>query len=233
MVGGFAILIQCCRRSCCCSSYFDRERCWCLISCFCRIGDLLFRWIFASAMSSRGRGTCPKCKQEYFNRSKPPDCTSCSFHLSGTFVQKKRKPKQSNTAVVEIIQSLYFCRSSDQADGCFVTCGGDSWLCSLEKCKVARSVHVNSGLVDSFECQHIKEAKNSSDCCPIVTRYPDLVRRPYGDVVRRELSRFLVLLQPVTRSAFVMCRKKLVQKAGIPAQVKIAAVTRPRLKVLL
>ena len=47
------------------------------------------------------------------------------------------------------------------------------------------------------------------------------------------LSPFLVLLQPVTCSAFVMCRKKLVQKAGIPAQVKIAAVTRPRLKVLL
>ena len=133
-------------------------------------------------MSSRGRGKCPKCKQENFNRSKPPDCTSCSFHLRGTFVQKKKKPKQSNTAVVEIIQSLYFYRSSDQADRCFVTCGGDSRLCSLEKCKVARSVHVNSGLVDSFECQHIKEAKNSSDCCPIVTLYPDLVNYPCSDV---------------------------------------------------
>ena len=103
------------------------------------------------------------------------------INLRGTFVQKK-KPKQSNTAVVEIIQSLYFCRCSDQTDGCFVTCGGDLWLCSLEKCKVARSVHVNSGLVDSFECQHIKEEKNSSDCCPIVPLYPDLVNYPCSDV---------------------------------------------------
>ena len=157
-------------------------------------------------MSSRGRGTCPKCKQEYFSRSKPPDCTSCSFHLSGTFIQKKKKPKQSNPAVVEIIQSLYFCRSSDQADRCFVTCGGDSRLCSLEKCKVARSVHVNS------ECQHIKEAKNSSDCCPIVTLNPDLVNYQCSDVVRRELSQFLVLLQPVTRSALSCAERSSYKK---------------------
>ena len=139
-VGGFAILIQCCRHSRCGSSYFDRERCWCLIRCFCRIGDLLFQWIFASGMSSRGHSTCLKCKQEYFNCSKPPDCTSCTLHLGSTFVQKKKKPKQSNPAVVEIIQSLYSCRSSDQGDHCFVTCGGDSWLCSFNREMQSRTI---------------------------------------------------------------------------------------------
>ena len=36
-----------------------------------------------------------------------------------------------------------------------------------------------------------------------------------------------------TLLAFVMCRKKLIKKAGIPVHVKMAAVSRPRLKVLL
>ena len=61
----------------------------------------------------------------------------------------------------------------------------------IEKCKVTRSVHVNSGLVDSFECQHIKEAKNSSDCSPIATLYPDLVNYPCSDVVCSELSQIV------------------------------------------
>ena len=63
----------------------------------------------------------------------------------------KEKAKQSNPAVVEISQSVYSC------------CSSDLWLYSLEKCKVAQPVHINSGLTDTFECQHIKEAKNSCD----------------------------------------------------------------------
>ena len=211
------ILIQCCHHSHCCSSYFDRERCWCLIRCFCRIGDLLFRWIFASGMSSRGHSTCLKCKQEYFNCSKPPDCTSCALHLGSTFVQKKKKPKQSNPAVVEIIQSLYSCRSSDPGDRCFVTCSGDSWLCSLEKCKVARSVHVNSGLVDSFECQHIKEAKNSSDCSPIATLYPDLVNYPCSDVVCSELSQIVSSLPSANSPSVIQVSDRSFAVFGSPS----------------
>jgi len=49
-----------------------------------------------------------------------------SFHFSSSFVEKKKKAKQSNPAVVEISQSLHSCRSSDQGDRYFVTCGGDS-----------------------------------------------------------------------------------------------------------
>ena len=178
---------------------------------------MLFWWIFASAMSSRGRGTCPRCKKEDFNRSKPPDCTSCGFHLGGTFVQKKKKPKQSNPAVVEIIQSLYSCRSSDQGDRCFVTCSGDSWLCSLEKCKVARSVHVNSGLVDSFECQHIKEAKNSSDCSPIATLHPDLVNYPCSDVVRSELSQIVSSLPSANSLSVIQVSDRSFAVFGSPS----------------
>ena len=29
------------------------------------------------------------------------------------------------------------------------------YMCSLEKCKAAQSVHINSRLVDTFECQHM------------------------------------------------------------------------------
>ena len=29
------------------------------------------------------------------------------------------------------------------------------YMCSLEKCKAAQSVHINSTLVDTFECQHV------------------------------------------------------------------------------
>ena len=60
-----------------------------------------------------------------------------SFHFGGSFVEKKKKAKQSNPAVVESSRSLHSCCSSEQGDHYFVTCGGDSWLCSLEKCKVA------------------------------------------------------------------------------------------------
>ena len=64
-------------------------------------------------MSSRGHGTCLKCKQEFFNIDQnPPDCSCCGFQLDGTFAGKKKKAKQSNPAVVEISQSLYSCRSS-------------------------------------------------------------------------------------------------------------------------
>ena len=36
-------------------------------------------------MSQRGRGYCPGCKAEYFNRCKPPKCGMCGYALGGTF----------------------------------------------------------------------------------------------------------------------------------------------------
>ena len=62
------------------------------------------------------------------------------------------------------------------------------WLYSLERCKVAQPVHVNSGLADTFECQHIKDAKNSCDRSPFVTLELDLVNYPCSYVVRSKLS---------------------------------------------
>ena len=134
-------------------------------------------------------------------------------------MEKKKKAKQSNPAVVEISQSLYSCRSSDQGDRCFVTCGGDqfdSWLSSLEKCKVARSVHENSGLVDTFECQHVKEAKNSSDCSPIATLYPDLVNYPCSDVVHSELSEIVSSLPSANSPSVIQVSDKSFAVFGFP-----------------
>ena len=96
-------------------------------------------------------------------------------------------------------------------------CSGDSWLCSLEKCKVARSVHVNSGLVDSFECQHIKEAKNSSDCSPIATLHPDLVNYSCSDVVRSELSQIVSSLTSANSLSVIQVSDRSFAVFGSPS----------------
>ena len=35
------------------------------------------------------------------------------------------------------------------------------YMCSLEKCKAAQSVHINGRLVDTFECQHMNRLRKS------------------------------------------------------------------------
>ena len=87
----------------------------------------------------------------------------------------------------------------------------------IEKCKVARSVHVNSGLVDSFECQHIKEAKNSSDCSPIATLYPDLVNYPCSDVVCSELSQIVSSLPSANSPSVIQVSDRSFAVFGSPS----------------
>lgn len=36
-----------------------------------------------------------------------------------------------------------------------------AYMCSLEKCKAAQSVHINGRLVDTFECQHMNRLRKS------------------------------------------------------------------------
>ena len=134
-------------------------------------------------------------------------------------------------------------------------CSSDLWLYSLEKCKVAQPVHINSGLTDTFECLHSKEAKNSCDCSPFITLHLDLVNYPCSYVVRSKLSEivssllcanspsviqvsdksFGVFLSSFSQYPVGFChmQKETHKKAGIPVHVKMAAVSHPRIKVLL
>ena len=87
----------------------------------------------------------------------------------------------------------------------------------IEKCKVARSVHVNSGLVDSFECQHIKEAKNSSECSPIATLYPNLVNYPCSDVVCSELPQIVSSLPSANSPSVIQVSDRSFAVFGSPS----------------
>ena len=112
-------------------------------------------------MSQRGRGCCPSCKAEYFNRTKPPNCTMCGFALGGTFEPSKKKVKYSPRAV-EISENIYSIKTSTKDDRCFVTTDGSLWFCSVENCKIARSVKLNSSQLANFSCPHIDEVVKSN-----------------------------------------------------------------------
>ena len=133
-------------------------------------------------MSSRGRGSSPRCHVEYFNRSKPPNCGNCGHHLGGTFQGARKKTKSASPAVLEITQGFFSCRTTGRDDRCFVTSSGDMWLCTHEACKVARSVHVNSDLAPQYKCDHVKLAKNTDIAeSPCLTYSPSILRYPCGN----------------------------------------------------
>ena len=50
-------------------------------------------------MSQRGRGCCPNCKAQYYNRYKPSKCAMCGYALGGTFEPSVKKIKHSPGAV--------------------------------------------------------------------------------------------------------------------------------------
>jgi len=137
-------------------------------------------------MSSRGRGSCPKCHEEYFNRSKPPNCPKCGYFLGGTFHGARKKAKSASPALVEVCQGVFSCRTTGRDDRCFVTSRGDMWLCTREECKISRSVHVNSDMASHYECEHIKQAKNTASL-PVATYHPSIANYPCSDTVRSKL----------------------------------------------
>ena len=83
-------------------------------------------------MSQRGRGCCPSCKAEYFNRTKPPNCNMCGVALGETFEPSRKKMKYSPQAVEVKSGSIYSVKTSRKDDRCFVTTDGTLWFCSVE-----------------------------------------------------------------------------------------------------
>ena len=166
-------------------------------------------------MSSRGRGSCPRCHVEYFNRSKPPNCGNCGHHLGGTFQGARKKTKSASPAVLEITQGVFSCRTTGRDDRCFVTSSGDMWLCTHEACKVARSVYVNSDLASQYECDHVKLAKNTDIAGPLSTYSPSILSYPCRDCVRVNLNEVVSSLPPATR-AVVQVSDQVFAVFGLP-----------------
>ena len=126
-------------------------------------------------MSQRGRGCCPGCKAEYFNRTKPPNCNMCGFALGGTFEPSRNKMKYSPQAVEVKSGSIYSVKTSRKNDRCFVTTDGTLWFCSVENCKLARSVQHNSSQLANFTCTHVDQVKsNYQQVLPVAVLSPNL-----------------------------------------------------------
>ncbi|KAJ7392416.1 hypothetical protein OS493_012078 [Desmophyllum pertusum] len=150
----------------------------------------------------RGCGTCPQCHEEFLNRTKPPNCPKCGHFLGGTF-QSVKKAKANNLLLVQICQVVFSCRTTGRDDRCFVTSCDQIWLCTQEDCKISRSVHVNTGLVEEYECDNVKPAKNQGICSdPVAVYHPDLSNYPCSDTVRQELSEVVSSLPTNTPRLF-------------------------------
>ena len=137
-------------------------------------------------MSSRGRGKCPRCSAGYSNRAKPPSCPKCGYELGGKCQPKK--VKSNNAPIVEVCHGLFSCRTTGRDDRCFVTNRDGIWLCTREDCKLSRSVHINTGLVKEYQCEHVKLAKNFPNASPLGVFTPVLDAYPCSDSIRQELS---------------------------------------------
>ena len=121
-------------------------------------------------MSQRGRGCCPNCKAQYYNRYKPSKCAMCGYALGGTF-----EPSVKNSpGAVEIFKGIYSVKTSTRDDRCFVTTDSKMWFCSHENCKIARSVKHNSSRLTDFSCVHIDEVKLGNKCTPLSLLKPEL-----------------------------------------------------------
>ncbi|CAB4033203.1 Hypothetical predicted protein, partial [Paramuricea clavata] len=138
-------------------------------------------------MSQRGRGSCPNCKAQYFNRYKPSKCGMCGYALGGTFEPSTKKVKYSPKAV-EISKGVYSVTTSTRDDRCFVTTDGNLWFCSLEECKIARSVQHNSSRLAEFSCRHIDEVKFCDKSPPVAILKPDLDNFVCSETLRNSIQ---------------------------------------------
>jgi ribosomal protein L37AE/L43A len=138
-------------------------------------------------MSQRGRGSCPNCKAQYFNRYKPSKCGMCGYALGGTFEPSTKKVKYSPRAV-EISKGIYSVTTSTRDDRCFVTTDGNLWFCSLEECKIARSVQHNSSRLAEFSCRHVDEVKFCDKSPPVAILKPDLDNFVCSETLRNSIQ---------------------------------------------
>lgn len=138
-------------------------------------------------MSQRGRGYCPGCKAEYFNRCKPPKCGMCGYALGGTFEPAAKKHKYSPRAV-QISEGIFSVKTSNRDDRCFVTTDGTLWFCSVEECKIKRSVQHNSSSLGEFSCKHIVEANAADRILPVAILTPDLSTFVCSETIKKGLQ---------------------------------------------
>ena len=155
-------------------------------------------------MSQRGRGCCPNCEAQYFNRYKPSKCAMCGFALGGTFEPSVKKVKYSPRAV-EIFQGIYSVKTSTRDDRCFVTTDGNVWFCSHESCKVARSVNHNSSRLADFSCDHIDEVKVGNKSTPLAIFKPDLPKLVCSEALRSSLQDILNAAESTQPTAIQVC----------------------------
>ena len=144
-------------------------------------------------MSGRGRGSCPICREEYFNRSKPPNCPKCGYFLGELFNGPRKKVKFVSPALVEVCTGVFSCRTAGH-DRCFVTSRGGVWLCTREECEISRSVHLNSDMASHYECEHVKQAKTPANCDPVAVYQPRLSSYPCSESIRDKLRKVVALL---------------------------------------
>ena len=113
-------------------------------------------------MSGRGRGSCPSCHEEYFNRSKPPKCPKCGYFLGGTFYGPRKKVKSASPTLVEINTGVFSCRTAGY-DRCFVTSRGGLWLCTRFYVVFLRSNTANSNQIyDQYGIMWAQGAEESN-----------------------------------------------------------------------
>ncbi|XP_028415288.1 HMG domain-containing protein 3-like [Dendronephthya gigantea] len=141
-------------------------------------------------MSKRGRGSCPNCNAAYFNRSKPPQCGMCGHALGGTFEPSSKKMKYSPQAV-EVCESIFSVKTSTKDDRCFVTTDGTMWFCSVEACKIVRSVSHQSSRLANFSCRHVDEAKDCTKTPPVAILKPDLDKFVGSESLKSSLQSIL------------------------------------------
>lgn len=120
--------------------------------------------LYFISQSKRGQGSCPQCKLTYYNRSKPEKCSSCSYHLGGSY-----EPRQKSAKVIPVCVKLfshgdctfYSCRTV-RTHRCLFIIEGNSAQCLQVKCKLAKSTFNNSHIQGNmFSCEHIAKIKEA------------------------------------------------------------------------
>ncbi|KAJ7385984.1 high mobility group [Desmophyllum pertusum] len=115
-------------------------------------------------MSKRGQGSCPQCKLTYYNRSKPEKCSSCSYHLGGSY-----EPRQKSAKVIPVCVKLFshgdctfYSYRTVRTHRCLFIIEGNSAQCLQVKCKLAKSTFNNSHIQGNmFSCEHIAKIKEA------------------------------------------------------------------------
>ena len=151
-------------------------------------------------MSGRGRSTSRSCPEEYFNRSKPPNCLNCGYFLEGFFYGPQKKVESASPALVEVCTGVFSCRTAGR-DRCFLTSRGSLWLCTREGCEISRSVHLNNDMASHHECEHVKQTKTPANCDPLRVYQPRLSSYRCIESIRDKLRAVVASLPGDTSSS--------------------------------